>query len=94
MTDAILLTEMRNNHRHVMEMLKHMSNEMHEKMDKLLREEDIELEDLEKIPSHEEKWFQQIAFQAAKIYGEEHDMAKHYKEMYEYVTGKNWDDTK
>jgi hypothetical protein len=92
--DEELLSEMRNNHRHVMEMLKHLHDEMHEKMDKLLGEEGTELEELGTFPGREEKWLRTIAYQAAKIYGEEHEMAKHYREMFKYVTGKDWDEKK
>lgn len=94
MNDELLLTELRNNHRHVMEMLKHVHDEMHEKLDKLIGEEGEELSELGIVPGHEENWLRTIAFQAAKIYGEEHDMTKHYREMFKLVTGKEWDEKK
>lgn len=96
MNDSLLLLELRQNHKHVMEMLKHMNDEMHEKLNKIIEEvssEESELQQgLRELPLQQEKWLRQIAFQAAKIYGEEHDLTKHYKEAYRLETGKNWDD--
>jgi len=39
----------------------------------------------------QEHWFHQLAFQAVKVYGEEHELTKHYKELYKLETGKEWD---
>lgn len=82
--------EIRQNQKHVMEMLKHIHDEMHEKMDTILLKLGAEEEELQELPEREERWFKQLAFQAAKIYGEEHDLARHYKEAYKLETGKDW----
>ena len=86
MPDSSVLEETRRHHQLVIAMLKHHSDEMHEKLDRLL----AEVGKMDKEQASEEKWFKTLAFQAAKIYGEEHDLTKHYRSIYKLETGKEW----
>ncbi|MBR9702873.1 hypothetical protein GOV10_02470 [Candidatus Woesearchaeota archaeon] len=86
-----VLEALRQQHKHLIEMLRHMNEENQAKLNKILVSVGVEEEELREEISTQEKWFKQLAFQSAKIYGEEHELTKHYKEVYSLETGKKWD---
>lgn len=72
-------------------MLRHMSEQSNEKLNTILKQIGVEEAEIKAEIASQEHWFHQLAFQAAKVYGEEHELTKHYKETYKLQTGKDWD---
>lgn len=89
-----VLAELRQQHKHVLAMLAEMNRHTQEQLNNILREVGVEEQELREEKELQEHWFHQLAFQAAKVYGEEHELTKHYKEAYKLETGKDWDSPK
>lgn len=88
----LLITEIRNHNKLVLHMLKQIYDELHWKIDKLLQEVSTEEYEIEGETERTERWLKKLAYLSAKVYGEEHELTKHYRDAYKIETGKEWDE--